>query len=72
MKIGYDKQIYNQRNKIETIFSAIKRMFGEFVRSKKVKAKNRELVFRCIAYNIHRYVKLVVVVWFLEPLKRKI
>lgn len=66
MKRGYSKRLYNERNKVETIFSVIKRMFGECIRSAKIKTKNREMAFRCIAYNMHRYVKLIVVVWFLH------
>lgn len=66
MKRGYNKQLYHQRNKVETIFSVIKRMFGEHIRSKMTRTKNREMAFRCIAYNMHRYVKLFVVIWFLH------
>jgi len=33
MKRGYSKLLYNQRNKNETIVSAIKRLFGEHIRS---------------------------------------
>jgi hypothetical protein len=66
MKRGYSKQLYHQRNKVETIFSVIKRMFGEYIRSKMTRTRNRDMVFRCIAYNMHRYVKLLIVVWFLH------
>ncbi len=69
MKRGYNKQLYHQRNKVETIFSVIKRMFGECIRSKMIRTKNREMAFRCIAYNMHRYVKLVVAIWFLHSHK---
>jgi hypothetical protein len=31
MKRGYNKVLYNQRNKDETIVSVIKRLFGEHV-----------------------------------------
>ena len=62
MKRGYNKVLYNQRNKDETIVSIIKRLFGEYVISRLVRMQNRELVFRCIAYNIHRMLKLVVMV----------
>jgi hypothetical protein len=62
MKRGY-KVLYNQRNnKDETIVSVIKRLFGEYVTSRLIRMQNRELTFRCIAYNIHRMVKLVVMV----------
>ena len=62
MKRGYNKILYNQRNKDETIVSIIKRLFGEYVISRLVRMQNRKLVFRCIAYNIHRMLKLVVIV----------
>ena len=60
MKRGYSKILYNQHNKDETIVSVIKRLFGEHITSRLIRMQNRELTFRCIAYNIHRIVKLVV------------
>ena len=54
MKRGYSKLLYTQRNKNETIVSVIERLFGEHITSRLVKTQNRELSFRCIAYNIHR------------------
>jgi hypothetical protein len=59
MKCGYTKLLYNQRNKDETIMSVIKRLFGEYVRSKLIRTQNRELSLRCIAYNTHRLTNLV-------------
>ena len=61
MKRGYSKSLYSQRNKNETIVSVIKRLFGEHVTSRLVKTQNRELSFRCIAYNIHRLTNIVVI-----------
>src|SRR4051812_12301146 len=58
MKRGYSKLLYNQRNKEETIMSVIKRLFGEHVTSRLVRTQNRELSFRCIAYNMHRLTNL--------------
>lgn len=60
MKRGYNKILYHQRNKDETIVSVIKRLFGEHITSRLIRMQNRELTFRCIAYNVHRMVKLVV------------
>ena len=62
MKRGYNKILYNQRNKDETIVSVIKRLFGEHVTSRLIRMQNRELTFRCIAYNVHRMVNLIVIV----------
>ena len=58
MKRGYFKLLYNQRNKDETIMSVIKRLFGEHITSRLVRTQNRELSFRCIAYNMHRVTNL--------------
>jgi hypothetical protein len=38
----------------------IKRLFGEHITSRLVKTQNRELSFRCIAYNIHRLTNLII------------
>jgi hypothetical protein len=62
MKRGYSKILYNQRNKDETIMSVIKRLFGECIKSTLVRTQNRELSFRCIAYNMHRLTNLVIIV----------
>lgn len=64
MKRGYDKELYSQRNKNETILSVIKRMFGEHITSRLVRMQNRELTFRVIAYNMHRL--SVFMIWFLH------
>ena len=61
MKRGYSKLLYNQLNKNETILSVIKRLFGEHITSRLVKTQNRELSFRCIAYNIHRLTNLMII-----------
>ncbi len=53
MKHGYSQLLYSQRNKDETIFSVIKRLFGEHITSRLVSTQNIELSLRCIAYNMH-------------------
>ncbi|MHB8565669.1 MAG: transposase [Nitrososphaerales archaeon] len=58
MKRGYSKRKYHQRPKDETIFSVIKKVMGDNVRSVRVKAQNNELRFRVIAYNANRIVNL--------------
>jgi len=61
MKHGYSQLLYSQRNKDETIFSVIKRLFGEHITSRLVRTQNRELSLRCIAYNMHRLTNLIIV-----------
>jgi Transposase DDE domain len=66
MKRGYSQILYNQRNKDETIMSVIKRLFGEHVISRLVRTQNRELSFRCIAYNMHRITNLLSLVMMIS------
>ena len=42
--------------------SVIKRLFGEHITSRLVRTQNRELTFRCIAYNMHRVTNLLLLV----------
>ena len=66
MKRGYSKILYNQRNKDETIGSVIKRLFGEHISSRLIRMQNRELTFRCITYNLHRMLNLIIIKWILQ------
>jgi len=54
MKRRFDWDLYHQRNKVETIFSVIKRMLGEYIMSRYILTQNRETVYRIIAYNCYR------------------
>lgn len=44
--------IYNQRNKVEAVFSAIKRRYGDQLYSKKWHMRRREMAMRFISYNV--------------------
>ena len=65
MKHGYSKLLYIQPNNDETIISNTKKLFGKHTTSKLVRTHNRELSFRCIAYNTHRLTNLPIITWFL-------
>jgi transposase len=47
---------YHQRSNSESAFSAIKRLFGETLRSKLVPAQVNELLLKVIAYNVTRMI----------------
>ena len=66
MKRGYSKILYNQRNKDETIVPVIKRLFGEHISSRLIRMQNREVTFRCITYNLHRMLNLIIIKWILQ------
>ena len=59
MKKGHSLKKYHQRSKNETVFSVIKRLFGESINSRLVGMQNKELILRQIAYNTHRTVNLL-------------
>jgi len=52
MKNCMDWSLYWQRNIVECLFSALKRLFGATVKSQKMPIINAELFCRLIAYNI--------------------
>lgn len=52
MRDCFDYCLYWQRNIVESLFSALKRLFGSYVRSRHIKTQTAELFCRLIAYNI--------------------
>ena len=46
------QNIYNQRNKVEAVFSALKNRYGDQLFSKKWYMRRREMAMRFIAYNV--------------------
>ena len=48
----FDWYLYWQRNIAESLFSALKRLFGSTIKSQKAKMINAEMFCRLIAYNI--------------------
>ena len=45
--------VYGQRWKAETVFSVIKRKFGDTVRSRKPSHQRRETAIKGLVYNLH-------------------
>ncbi|MGB7637627.1 MAG: hypothetical protein WBL88_08655, partial [Nitrososphaeraceae archaeon] len=52
--------------------SVIKRLSGEHVTSRLVKTQNRELSFRCIAYNTDRLTNLTIIIDGLQSHSREL
>ncbi len=52
------ENIYHQRSKVETIFSVIKRKFGENLNSRKTNLKKKEMKLVALTYNIYRINKI--------------
>ena len=54
----FPKKKYNQRSKVETVNFVMKRLFGSVIYAKSWMMQKKELLFKCLVYNIHRLVKL--------------
>ena len=60
---NFPSEIYYQRVIIESIFSAVKRRFGHELYARKFNAQKNELLFRFMAYNAEKLIKLEIIVF---------
>ena len=52
----FDEEKYHQRNKVETVFSVLKRKFGEALKSRKYRLQIKEIKIKIILYNISKMI----------------
>jgi len=57
MAFEFDYETYHQRNKVETVFSVIKRKFGEKINARKYYTKLKEIKLKCIVYQLDLFLK---------------
>jgi hypothetical protein len=53
---SFDHAYYHQRNKVETVFSVLKRKFGDALKARKFRAQVKELKIKLILYNISKII----------------
>ena len=58
----FDKDLYHNRNMVETMFSVLKRKYGEEIRAKKYWNQLKEVKFKLLVHNLDRYVKVILIV----------
>ncbi len=58
LKRHFPTKKYHQRSKKETVWGVVKQMFGDAVRATTFRMQKIELLFRYLAYNIDRILKL--------------
>jgi hypothetical protein len=51
---NFDKKVYNRRSIVETVFSVIKRKFGERVKVRKFYNQVKEIKVKLLVYNINK------------------
>ena len=57
MADNFDRKRYSQRNKVETVFSVIKRRFGDEIKSRIFRSQVKELKIKCIVYSLDLFLK---------------
>jgi transposase len=55
MMLLFDPDQYHQRNKVETVFSVLKRKFGESLKARKFRLQVKEIKIKVILYNLSRF-----------------
>ncbi|MBT8348149.1 MAG: IS5 family transposase [Sulfurovum sp.] len=58
----FDKELYHNRNLVETMFSVLKRRYGEEIRSKKYWNQAKEVKLKILVQNLDRYAKVIFIV----------
>ena len=46
------KSIYNQRPKVEAVFAALKKRYGDRLNSRGIRMRRKEMAMRFLAYNV--------------------
>jgi len=58
MMTDFDKKLYCQRNKVETVFSVIKRRFGDEITARLFRNQVKEVKLKCIVHSVDRFLKI--------------
>jgi len=54
---SFDVKTYGRRNMAETVFSILKRLFGETLHSRSYRQQVKEIKLKCIIFSIDRFLK---------------
>jgi len=54
----FEKLLYNIRNLVETMFSVIKRKYGEEIKARKYWNQIKEVKIKLLIHNLDRYIKV--------------
>jgi len=67
---SFDDEKYHQRNKVETVFSVMKRKFGESLKARKFRLQVKEIKIKVILYNLTRMISTFAILIFVEEFYR--
>jgi hypothetical protein len=66
----FDPDLYHQRNMVETVFSVLKRKFGESLKARKYRLQVKEIKIKMILYNLSRMMNSFLVLVVVEEFYR--
>ncbi len=69
---SFDEEKYHQRNKVETVFSVLKRKFGESLKARKYRLQVKEIKIKIILYNISKLISTLSFLILFEEFYRAI
>jgi hypothetical protein len=69
---SFDPDQYHQRNKVETVFSVLKRRFGEYLKARKYRLQVKEIKIKVVVYNLSRMISSFVILIIVEEFYRAI
>ncbi len=58
----FDEEMYHNRNLVETMFSVLKRKYGEEIRAKKYWNQLKEIKFKLLVHNLDRYARVIFII----------
>jgi hypothetical protein len=64
--LSFNQEKYHQRNKVETVFSVMKRKFWESLKARKYSLQIKEIKIKVILYNLSTMISTLL---FLIPIK---
>ena len=67
---SFDDKKYHQRNKVETVFSVLKRKFGESLKARKYRLQVKEIKIKVILYNLSRMISTFAILILFEEFYR--
>ncbi|PQV41975.1 transposase [Methanohalophilus euhalobius] len=62
MRDEFDEDIYHYRNLVETMFSVLKRKYGEELKATKYRNQAKEVKFKLLIHNIDRATSISVII----------
>jgi transposase len=67
---AFDEGKYHQRNKVETVFSLLKRKFGESLKARKYRLQVKEIKIKVILYNLSKMISTLSILILIEDFYR--